>query len=454
MDGMPPPIRPANSRSSDRGPGLTEPRGPARFLEEYLYAAVDVETTGLFVGYHHRVIEVGVVLFDLEGGVHGEFESLINPRRDVSAEEIHGLSASDLAYAPSFEELCPEIISALTGRVLVAHNARFDSEFLTAEFERALIHIPEVPQICTMQLAARSGFGRTLDDACSTLGITRVNKHTAIDDARATAELFMRWFSIQREEGEHPCLRELGCLQEPATDAWPQGLEGKGQAVVRSEASRRAAAERSYLAGLIERLPSEPRLSEPRVISYLDLLCRALEDRYLSRQEAEALAVTARNDGLSSSEVEQLHAQFFESLAAAAWQDGVVTNVEKADLELVAEFLNIQPQVVNQALHEPPVQGVSHARPGHHPLLVPGTTVCFTGALKATINGDPVTREQAEESAKRAGLIVLSSVTKKLNVLVVADPQSLSGKAQKARQYGTLIVAEAVFWSEIGVRTD
>lgn len=355
MDGMPPPIRPANSRSSDRAPGLTEPRGPARFLEEYLYAAVDVETTGLFVGYHHRVIEVGVVLFDLEGGVHGEFESLINPRRDVSAEEIHGLSASDLAYAPSFEELCPEIISALTGRVLVAHNARFDSEFLTAEFERALIHIPEVPQICTMQLAARSGFGRTLDDACSTLGITRVNKHTAIDDARATAELFMRWFSIQREEGEHPCLRELGCLQEPATDTWPQGLEGKGQAVV---------------------------------------------------------------------------------------------------LELVAEFLNIQPHVVNQALHEPPGQRVSHARPGHHPLLVPGTTVCFTGALKATINGDPVTREQAEEHAKRAGLIVLSSVTKKLNVLVVADPQSLSGKAQKARQYGTLIVAEAVFWSEIGVRTD
>lgn len=83
-----------------------------------------------------------------------------------------------------------------------------------------------------------------------------------------------------------------------------------------------------------------------------------------------------------------------------------------------------------------------------------GTTVCFTGALKATIDGYAVTRDQAHEFARGAGLVVLDSVTKKLEVLVVADPQSASGKAKKARSYGTRIIAEAVFWQVIGIPVD
>lgn len=64
------------------------------------------------------------------------------------------------------------------------------------------------------------------------------------------------------------------------------------------------------------------------------------------------------------------------------------------------------------------------------------------------------TREQTHEFARGAGLVALDSVTKKLDVLVVADPQSASGKAKKARSYGTRIIAEAVFWQLIGVPVD
>jgi DNA polymerase-3 subunit epsilon len=42
-------------------------------------------------------------------------------------------------------------------------------------------------------------------------------------------------------------------------------------------------------------------------------------------------------------------------------------------------------------------------------------------------------------------------VTKKLDILVVADPHTQSGKARKARQYGTRIVHEPVFWQMLGV---
>jgi DNA polymerase III subunit epsilon len=43
------------------------------------------------------------------------------------------------------------------------------------------------------------------------------------------------------------------------------------------------------------------------------------------------------------------------------------------------------------------------------------------------------------------GLIAKRSVSKKLDILVVADPNTLSGKAKKARDYNTRIIAENVF---------
>jgi DNA polymerase-3 subunit epsilon len=48
-------------------------------------------------------------------------------------------------------------------------------------------------------------------------------------------------------------------------------------------------------------------------------------------------------------------------------------------------------------------------------------------------------------------MVIKKGVSKKLDILVVADPYSMSGKAQKARQYGTRIVAEPVFWRIVGV---
>jgi DNA polymerase-3 subunit epsilon len=49
---------------------------------------------------------------------------------------------------------------------------------------------------------------------------------------------------------------------------------------------------------------------------------------------------------------------------------------------------------------------------------------------------------------------VQANVTKKLDILVLADPDSLSGKARTARRYGTRLIAEPVFWRELGVTID
>jgi DNA polymerase-3 subunit epsilon len=60
----------------------------------------------------------------------------------------------------------------------------------------------------------------------------------------------------------------------------------------------------------------------------------------------------------------------------------------------------------------------------------------------------------AEMHATNAGLIVATGVTKRLGILVLADPESESGKSRKAREYGTRLLATSTFWGMIGVSVD
>ena len=76
------------------------------------------------------------------------------------------------------------------------------------------------------------------------------------------------------------------------------------------------------------------------------------------------------------------------------------------------------------------------------------------GEIRSTISGCPITRDIAETLATQAGLVIANTVTKKLDILVVADPHTQSGKAKKARKYGTRILSEAVFWRMLGANVD
>ena len=396
---------------------------------------------------------MGVVLFGLDGSTQDEYESLVNPNRDLGPQHIHGISMAELADAPSFEEVSANLIARLRDRIVVAHNSRFDVGFLVAEFQRAALRVPDPPHICTMRLATRDGLGRRLADVCESLSIAHSGAHTAIGDARAAGEIFTRWHHAHASHASLG-LDACGCVGVPAAGGWPLAVPNT-TALVRSEASRLAAAERGYLARLVDRLPPEATPASAGEAVYLDVLERALEDRHLSRGEGLELLAIAEGEGFGADTVRKLHDQFFSALAMAAWQDGRVSELEAADLRLVGEFLDVEVERVERALRESPLHGA-----GETPLdsgtatLPPGTTVCFTGMLRATIGGELISREQARELAHARGLQVRESVTKKLDVLVVADPQTASGKAKEARDYGTRILAEAAFWQLIGVATD
>ena len=60
------------------------------------FAVIDFETTGLSPAKHDRVIEVAVVHVDENGRVEGQWETLINPGRDLGRQDIHRIRASDI----------------------------------------------------------------------------------------------------------------------------------------------------------------------------------------------------------------------------------------------------------------------------------------------------------------------------------------------------------------------
>jgi DNA polymerase-3 subunit epsilon len=164
-------------------------------------AVIDVETTGLSPA-RDRVLEIAVISAELDPtGTpvnRHVWQSLIRPDGDepVRAGAVHGISAVDLADAPSFAQVAGGLLDLLGGRVPVAHNLPFDGAFLRAEFARCGIDVPDPMTygVCTLQLARavlpRGPYG--LAACCARFGIPLVDAHTAAADAMATVDLLGR----------------------------------------------------------------------------------------------------------------------------------------------------------------------------------------------------------------------------------------------------------------------
>jgi DNA polymerase-3 subunit epsilon len=273
--------------------------------------------------------------------------TLVNPLRDVGPAHIHGLTAEDVADAPMFAEIVGDVLEMLDGAVMVAHNVRFDRDFLSSELSAAGAFLPAIPCLDTLELAYRLEPGlanHRLATCCASAGVSYHASHSALGDARAEAEL-LRWYLNRADAEGLTTLDAIGCAPSVfPKDCWPH-LERSGRHCERAHEGLGVAL--PYLARVVASL--ETVTSTERVAPYLDLLDRVLEDARVTADEADALATTARPWGLSM-EVVSAHHSYLEALVAAAVHDRKVTGAERRELEAATRLLAIDPAVMHGML--------------------------------------------------------------------------------------------------------
>lgn len=393
------------------------------------YAVVDIETTGLSPARNHRIVEVAVTLVDDDGNPVYEWETLVNPVRDVGATEVHGISAADVYSAPTFDQIAGELVSLLKGRVLVAHNLSFDAPFLAAEFAHAgyVVGLDRSSGLCTMRLASYylPTRPRALGACCSCIGYSIDGAHCALDDARAAARL-LAYYIKHDEDFLETWSEEIAAAH---SIEWPSIPVQATKRVTRQLAAK--STEEHFLARLVSRTPRCNVCAEAG--GYLEVLDGVLLDRRISRHEADELVAVAEAMRLSRQEALAIHQSYLTALARLATADGMVTCDERADLVSVASLLGLPASAVDQAIDSALRQENDSGTVGRFALR-PGDRVVFTGEARG------MSRSDLECQARALGLCVGSSVSRDTSLVVAADPDSLSGKARKARSLGIPIV--------------
>jgi DNA polymerase-3 subunit epsilon len=170
---------------------LDAPLAPAEFV------ALDTETNG-YGGDLCEMTEVGAVLVG-GGELHETYDSLVRVERPLprGIQRFTGITQGMVDGAPPPEEVLPEIADLLEGRVLLAHNARFDVGVLRQAFERAGLDWPKPPVVCTVALARRFAplvRKRGLASLAGSLGIEVDEVHRALPDALTCARVFCALF--------------------------------------------------------------------------------------------------------------------------------------------------------------------------------------------------------------------------------------------------------------------
>lgn len=161
---------------------------------------LDLETTGMTAS-HDRITEIGLVEVT-DGKRVGSYSQLVNPQKSIPLfiQKLTGISNEMVEAAPTFAQLAPELYARLQGKLLVAHNARFDYSFLKSEFGRLdLAYRARV--LCTAKLSRKlfpEHSRHNLDSLIERYGLECSARHRALGDA----EVLWQFLSKLYAEGE------------------------------------------------------------------------------------------------------------------------------------------------------------------------------------------------------------------------------------------------------------
>lgn len=192
----------------------------------------DTETTGLDVS-RDRVVQIGGVRVE-RGQVRREetFLALVNPCMPIppASTEIHGIDDAAVADAPRFADIHDELVAFVGDAVLVGQSVGFDLAILLRETRRMAATWRPPHFLDTKLLYAsleNDPEEKSLDDLARLLDVSIAHRHTALDDAMATAEIFVRLLPMLAAKGittlgdaEAHSNAQTRILERQARDGW------------------------------------------------------------------------------------------------------------------------------------------------------------------------------------------------------------------------------------------
>ena len=164
------------------------------------YVVFDLETTG-FSPIKDKIIEIGAVKVE-NGVITDKFSTFVNPKVPIPFEitNLTGITDDMVMEAPDIETILPQFLEFVGDAVLVAHNASFDVSFIEQNCRYQDI-TPDFTSVDTVAMArillpTLSKF--KLNVVANALHISLENHHRAVDDAGATAEIFVKFVEMLR----------------------------------------------------------------------------------------------------------------------------------------------------------------------------------------------------------------------------------------------------------------
>lgn len=176
-------------------------------LTALTFTVFDTETTGL-LPHKDEIVQIGAVRVVNGRIVEGEvIDQLVDPGRPIppASTKVHGVSDAMVSGKPGIAHAGRQFHAFARDSVIVAHNAPFDMAFLQRHKTRMGV-VWDHPILDTVLLSAVL-FGaseqHTLDALSDRLDVTIPEnlRHTALGDARATAEVLVRMLPMLEARG-------------------------------------------------------------------------------------------------------------------------------------------------------------------------------------------------------------------------------------------------------------
>lgn len=161
---------------------------------------LDLETTGA-TPLKDRITEIALIHF--ENGVEvSRWQTLVNPEVSIPPfiQQLTGITDQMVVDAPTFKEVATELLDHLSGRVLCAHNVRFDHGFLKNEFKRIGVNLRQ-KVLCTVKLSRKlypQHRSHGLDAIIQRHDLTCIARHRAMGDVEVMVAYFE---AVKRELG-------------------------------------------------------------------------------------------------------------------------------------------------------------------------------------------------------------------------------------------------------------